>query len=74
MLQIARDITVTLKRLHDARILHREVSTNKIMCTLKNGENIDLESGASIIAKAPTLLAGVKDSGPEALLNVATCG
>lgn len=70
LLQIARDIIVCLQRLHEARILlHRDVSINNIMCTLKMGENIVLEGGACISANAPTLLAGGKDSGLEAFLN-----
>ena len=47
LLQIARDIIVCLQRLHEARILHWDVSINSIMCTLKMGENIVLEGGAS---------------------------
>lgn len=69
LLKVARDIIVTLKRLHEAGILHRDVSINNIMCTLKKGEHIVLESGASITAKSSTLLPGGKDSGLEAFLN-----
>ena len=69
LLQIARDIIVTLERLHEADILHRDVSINNIMCTLKKGENIVLEGDAHITAKGPTLLAGRQDSVREAFLN-----
>lgn len=69
LLKVARDMIVTLKRLHEAGILHRDVSINNIMCTLKKGEHFVLESGASITAKSSTLLAGGKDSGLEAFLN-----
>lgn len=69
LLQIAEDIIVTLERLHEANILHRDNSINNIMCTLKKGESIILEGGAHITAKGPTLLAGRKDSGREAFLN-----
>lgn len=60
---------MNLERLHKASILHRDVSINNIMCTLKKGESIVLESGAHITAQGPTLLAGRKDSGREAFLN-----
>lgn len=69
LLQIARDIIVCLQRLHEGRILHRDVSINNIMCTLKKGDNIVLEGGACVSANAPTLLAGGKSSGLEAFLN-----
>ena len=69
LLQIARDITMTLERLHKASILHRDVSINNIMCTLKKGDSIVLEGSARITAKGPTLLAGRKDGGHEAFLN-----
>lgn len=69
LLKVARDIIVTLERLHTAGILHRDVSINNIMCTLKKGEHIVLESGERITAKSSTLLAGEKDSGLEAFLN-----
>lgn len=69
LLQIARDIIVTLERLHDENILHRDVSVNNIMCTLKQGESIVLEGGAHVTAKGPTLLAGRKDTAREAFLN-----
>lgn len=63
LLKIARDIIVCLQRLHKAEILHWDVSINNIMCTLKKGDNIVLESGAYVSANTPTLLAGGKDSG-----------
>ncbi|MCJ1349171.1 hypothetical protein MMC31_007407, partial [Peltigera leucophlebia] len=66
---IARDIIVTLERLHKVDILYRDVSINNIMCTLKKGESIVLEGDAHITAKGPTLLAGRKDSVREAFLN-----
>lgn len=69
LLQITRDTIITLERLHEASILHRDFSINNIMCTLKKGESIDLEGGAHITAQGPTLLAGRKDSGREAFLN-----
>lgn len=69
LLKIARDIIVCLQRLHKAGILHRDVSINNIMCTLKKGDNIVLEGGACVSANAPTLLAGGKDSGLAAFLN-----
>lgn len=60
---------MSLERLHEVKILHRDVSINNIMCTLKQGESIILEGGAHITAKDPTLLAGRKESGREAFLN-----
>ena len=70
LLKVARDIIMTLKRLHKAGILHRDVSINNIMCTLKKGEHIVLDSGESITAKSSTVLAGGKDSsGLEGFLN-----
>ncbi|MCJ1346607.1 hypothetical protein MMC31_004825 [Peltigera leucophlebia] len=69
LLQIARDIIVTIKRLHEVDILHCNVSINNIMCTLKKGENIVLEGDAHITAKGPTLLAGRPDSRREVFLN-----
>ena len=59
---------MTLERLHKGNILHRDVSINNIMCTLKKGESIVLEGGAHITANGPTLLAG-ENSGREAFLN-----
>lgn len=69
LLKVARDIIVTLKRLHKAGILHHDILINNIMCTLKKGKHIVLENGASITAKSSTLLASEKNSGLEAFLN-----
>lgn len=69
LLKIARDTIVCLQRLHKAGILHRDVSINNIMCTLKKGDNIVLEGGACVSANSPTLLAGGQDSGLAAFLN-----
>lgn len=69
LLQIARDIIVTLERLHNVDILHRDVSVNNIMCTLKKGESIVLEGDAHVTTKGPTLLAGRNDTVREAFLN-----
>lgn len=55
---IARDIIVTLKRLHKVDILHCDVSINNIICILKKGENIVLESDTYITTKGLTLLTG----------------
>lgn len=70
LLQIARDVITCVKRFHDTRILHWDVSINNIMCALKKCENIFLEGGGvRVSANAPVLLAGGKDSGREAFLN-----
>lgn len=69
LLKIARDTIECLQRLRKAGILHQDVSINNIMCTLKKGDNIVLESGACVSATAPTLLVGGKDSGLAAFLN-----
>lgn len=69
LLQIARDIIVNLEGLREASIVHRDVSINNIMCTVKKGENIVLEGGTNITAKGPTLLASMENSGRQAFLN-----
>lgn len=69
LLKVARDIIVTLEPLHKAGILHRDVSINNIMCTLKKCEHIILESGKRITTKSSNLLVGKKDSRLEAFLN-----
>lgn len=70
LLQIARDVITCVKRFHDTRILHWDVSINNIMCALKKCENIFLEGGGvRVSANAPVLLAGGKDSGRDAFLN-----
>lgn len=69
LLKIARDTIVCLQRLHKAGILHRDLSINNIMGTLKKGNNIVLEGGACVPANASTLLASGKDSGLAAFLN-----
>lgn len=68
-LKVVRDIIMTLKQLHKAKILYRDVSINNLISILKKGEHIILESGASIIAKSSILLVGGKDSGLETFLN-----
>lgn len=69
LLKFARDTIMCIWRLHEAGILHRDVSINNIMCTLKKGDNIVLEGGACVSATASTLLVGGKDSGLAAFLN-----
>lgn len=69
LLKIARDTIGCLQRLRKAGILHRDVSINNIMCTLKKGDNIVLEDGACVAANAPTSLASGNDSGLAAFLN-----
>lgn len=69
LLKIARDTIECLRSLHKAEILHRDVSINNTMCTLKKGDNIVLEGGACVSANAPTLLAGGQDCGLAAFLN-----
>ncbi|MCJ1349441.1 hypothetical protein MMC31_007681 [Peltigera leucophlebia] len=69
LLKIARDTIECLQSFHKVGILHRDVSINNIMCTLKKGDNIVLESGACVSANAPTLLADGQDKGLAAFLN-----
>lgn len=72
-LKVARDIIVTLKRLHKSKILYHNISINNIMCTLKKGKLIVLESGKSITAKSLILLADGKDSRLEVSWMITIC-